>query len=78
MEIEAMLSALHLAGIDTNIVGYIGVGFICTKLLLKVLSSVDPDGRIGGTAKSVDGAIGMKTVRGVGASIKKIKEKKNV
>jgi hypothetical protein len=78
MEIEAILSALHLAGINPDLVGYIGIAFISTKLVLKIVSSIDSKGKIGNAARSVDGVIGMKTVKNVGSSIKKIKEKKNV
>ena len=77
MEIEAMLSALNLAGVEPNLIGYIGIGFLGTKLCLKIISSLNPNGKLGSAAKRVDGVIGMKTVKGVGSSIKKIKEKKN-
>ncbi len=76
MEIEAMLSALHLSGVNTELIGYIGIAFIATKLSLKMLSAFDQNGKIGNTARSIDGVIGMKTVKSVGSSIKTIKEKK--
>jgi hypothetical protein len=77
MEIEAILSALHLAGIESSLIGYVGIGFLGTKLLLKIASAIDPNGKIGDATRRIDGVIGMKTVRNVGSSIKKIKEKKN-
>jgi len=76
MEIEAMLSALHLSGVNSELIGYIGIAFIAAKLILKVVSAIDSNGKAGNTARSIDGAIGMKTVKSVGSSIKKIKEKK--